>query len=334
MSAADKSVITGVATLPSIMRYEAACLAVAAAKSIDEAKDFRDYAEAMRAYARQARNISLETDAAEIRFRAERRIGELMAAQRAAGLMSKGAATRGVGKRGLEENPHSVEMPITLAEIGIDKNLADRARKYSAIPEREFEERVAAYRAGIEEAGGRAGTDLLAAGARHVRGTFNTGEFEWYTPAQYVDLAREVLGDIDLDPASSAIANTVVKARKFYSQEADGLGHRWTGTVWMNPPYAQPAIAEFCEKAVQEHRAGSVSAAIVLTNDCTDTAWFHQLAGAASAICFTRGRIRFVSPRGESGSPTQGQAFFYLGGDPDRFTEVFADIGIVVEARK
>jgi hypothetical protein len=42
-----------------------------------------DAAAAMRAYARQAKNKQLEADAAEVRFRAERRIGELMAAQRA-----------------------------------------------------------------------------------------------------------------------------------------------------------------------------------------------------------------------------------------------------------
>jgi hypothetical protein len=36
----------------------------------------------MRAYARQAKNKQIEIDASEIRFRAERRLGELMAAQR------------------------------------------------------------------------------------------------------------------------------------------------------------------------------------------------------------------------------------------------------------
>lgn len=64
-----------------------------------------------------------EVDLAETRFRGERRLGELMAAQRDAGLMAKGANPNWV-----EEKP---DRPITLAEAGIDKNLADRARKYA-----------------------------------------------------------------------------------------------------------------------------------------------------------------------------------------------------------
>ena len=101
----------------------------------------------------------------------------------------------------------------------------------------------------------------------------------------------------------------------------------------MNPPYAQPTITQFCDKAVHDYQAGLISSAIVLTNDCTDTGWFHQLASASAALCFTRGRIRFLSPTGETGAPTQGQTFFYLGQDSAHFAEVFRSIGLVVEVR-
>src|SRR5258705_279177 len=39
-----------------------------------------------------------------------------------------------------------------------------------------------------------------------TRGTEGTGENEWFTPAQYIERARTVLGAIDLDPASNPIA--------------------------------------------------------------------------------------------------------------------------------
>jgi hypothetical protein len=117
-------------------KYEAACRALAEAKAIDEVKDIRDRATAKRIYAKQARNRQLEADAFEIRMRAEKRVGEMMAAQ-------KEAFGTAQGKRsdlGLEKT--QVETP-TLAEAGIDKNLANRARKLGALSEEEFKETVA-----------------------------------------------------------------------------------------------------------------------------------------------------------------------------------------------
>ena len=143
-----------------------------------------------------------------------------------------------------------------------------------------------------------------------------------------------VLGAIHLDPASCAAANAVVQAWRFFSLDTDRLGEPWSGRIGLNPPYAQPKITRFCDEAVRDYKSGLISAAFVLTNDCTDAGWFHQLAAASAALCFTKGRIRFLSPTGETGSHTQGQTFFYLGQDPTRFAEVFGSIGLVVEVRR
>src|SRR5690348_1055042 len=175
----------------------------------------------MRAYAKQAKNKQLEIDASEIRFRAERRIGELMEAQRE----TVGLAPAGRPKE-IGSNADPIIRPPTLAEAGIDKHLADRARKYAAVPEQEFENILADRRERIETENKRVTVNLMEAGHRV---TLNTGENEWYTPGEYLEYAREVLGGFDLDPASSALANEAVKAAKIYTEADDGLKQAWKG---------------------------------------------------------------------------------------------------------
>ena len=81
---------------------------------------------------------------------------------------------------------------------------------------------------------------------------------------------------------------------------------------------------------VAERYSGRVTDAIMLTHNYTDTAWFHEGADTADAICFTRGRIRFVDPDGDVCAPTQGQAFFYYGDHAADFIRRFREIGLVV----
>lgn len=160
MSLAHQIIPTGEHPVPSLIRYDAACRALAEAKSVDDVKDIRDRSEAMRAYAKQAKNQQLEVDAAEIRIRAERRLGQMIEAQKEAVGLNQG----GRPKTGFQENP--VSLP-TLAEAGIDKNLANRARKMAAIPEAEFGEIVSEWRGRVEKENERVSVNLLKSGERH-----------------------------------------------------------------------------------------------------------------------------------------------------------------------
>jgi len=109
---------------------------------VDEVQDIHNRAAAMKAYARQANDRQLEIDASEIRIRAERRLGEMIKAQ--------GASKEGLNpggrppKTGSKLDPVSAAPP--LATVGIDKHLADRARKTASIPEDEFENVLAEHR--------------------------------------------------------------------------------------------------------------------------------------------------------------------------------------------
>jgi len=51
----------------------------------------------------------------------------------------------------------------------------------------------------------------------------------WYTPKTYIKMARKVMGSIDLDPASDAEAQNVVKAKRIYDEKGDSLQQTWHG---------------------------------------------------------------------------------------------------------
>lgn len=154
---------------------------------------------------------------------------------------------------------------------------------------------------------------------------------EWYTPAAYVEAAREVMGGIDLDAASHPLANEIVKADRYYTLEDDALAQPWSGRVWLNPPYS--AAAAFVARCLAEHAAGTVPAAIILVNaHATDTAWFQPLFDYP--LCFTNHRIDFYTsedPTAQEARSTHGSVFAYLGPLRQRFASTFAQFGAVVQ---
>jgi hypothetical protein len=78
---------------------------------------------------------------------------------------------------------------------------------------------------------------------------------------------------------------------------------------------------------VRTYAAGEVTAACVLVNNATETAWFQTLIAAAAGVCFPRGRVRFWYPGRQSFTPLQGQALIYLGTAPETFRSVFGSFG-------
>lgn len=156
---------------------------------------------------------------------------------------------------------------------------------------------------------------------------YNAGNNEWYTPPEYIAAAVEVMGGIDLDPATSEAANTVVGAARIFTAQDDGLLHFWQGRVWMNPPYASELVGRFADKLALHASVGDVTEAIVLVNNATETAWFNTLVGVASAVVFPRARVRFWQPGGTFGAPLQGQAVIYIGPSPAKFLDAFRRFG-------
>jgi phage N-6-adenine-methyltransferase len=210
--------------------------------------------------------------------------------------------------------------PEAEARTGVNKQQVSRWRGRLA------PDQIDAYRQRIRDAAYREAGIL----ARMSHRALGTGDNEWFTPPEYVEAARSVLGEIDLDPATHPKAQKRIGAKQFFFRADDGLSHEWHGRVWLNPPYGRVEVALFVEKLIYHCQQSDVTAAILLTHNYTDTKWFHAAAAASQMICFTRGRIAFEDNAGETCTPAQGQSFFYFGAETTRFVERFHDIGFVM----
>jgi len=143
----------------------AACRALAEARSVDEVREILNFAAAQRAYAKMAKNRNLEADAFEIRKRAERRLGDMMQAQKeTVGLAKPGGDMR--PEHRVAKKPDAIP---TLVEAGIDKNLAHRARRAAAVAAEKFEQIIKAGREQITAASDRVTTKLIKAGSATQR---------------------------------------------------------------------------------------------------------------------------------------------------------------------
>jgi hypothetical protein len=184
---------------------------------------------------------------------------------------------------------------------------------------------------------------------------------EWFTPTAYVEAAREVLREIDLDPASHPDANKIVRAREFYRDS--GEARSWFGRVFVNPPGG--LVPSFWRRMMYERRIGNLTAAIWIgySLEQLQTLQGYEYAGEAipGPICFpicipdrriafvenearrrdrlrkideeNRGRRRegleLVARKDKAASPSHGNYITYIGRAPARFARVFSQFGEV-----
>lgn len=130
--------------------YDRMCSAIAECVRVDEAKDIRDKALALEAYYRQARNLDAEREAANVRLRAERRVGELLkelartepAEAAVMGGHAKAAMSDGGTRQTISEMARSrgpSPYAAALADQGMSRQQASRYQAIANIPEPVFE---------------------------------------------------------------------------------------------------------------------------------------------------------------------------------------------------
>ena len=158
---------------------------------------------------------------------------------------------------------------------------------------------------------------------------------EWYTPRHIIDAARDVMGSIELDPASCEEANAIIRAARYFDATTDGLSQSWTcETLWLNPPYGkrngESLQAIWSQRLIAQYRHGLVGQACLLVNAMTGNRWFKPLWDYP--LCFVDGRIRFVAPAasGPKNQPTHSSVVVYFGGRHAAFERRFADLGRVI----
>lgn len=146
---------------------------------------------------------------------------------------------------------------------------------------------------------------------------------DFYTNQIIIERVRDAYGGtIDLDPASHAVANSVIKAQRIFTIADDGLQQTWDGKVWLNPPFGQ--WERWTSKILQE--LPNIDELCVLATTRTLTAqYFHALVKAASAMCILDGRIKFWGAN--ASTPTDGHVILYFGPHQDTFIGAMKEIG-------
>ena len=202
--------------MTALIRYDAARAALEACVAVDEVKEWADKAAAFEAYARQAKDKDMRKMAIDIRLRAKRRLGELMAAQKAAG----GARVGRPRKNGLAANP------ITLGEVGIDKNLAHEARRAAALSPEAFEAAIETRKAAVDQPDfGRKAAEVEPFDAQ----------------AELIENAAEAMAIVAADDQLRAAMDEVAKAKReaktisglYGALKAEVSAHKRETAKWM-----------------------------------------------------------------------------------------------------
>ncbi len=180
---------------------------------------------------------------------------------------------------------------------------------------------------------------------------------EHYTPIYIIRAAREVMGDITLDPASCIKGQVTVQADRFFDQATDGLKQSWANEkVWLNPPGGicmadGTPIPKGTKGLKRKDRVSS--AALWWEKLCTEgvdqaiflafsieflqTAQKSSVSPLSFPFCIPSSRIDFLDESlMEQGSPTHSNCLIFVPPEEGRleaigrFHRYFSPIGQVV----
>lgn len=163
---------------------------------------------------------------------------------------------------------------------------------------------------------------------------------DYHTPDEIVIAVEELFdGRIDLDPASSDLANVGdavhrgIRANFYYTQFNSGLKNPWTqrhgskgARVFLNPPFGE--WAAWANKILEEIQRENVKEIVVFINNHSTTAeQVGDLMESATAMLTSRGRLQCWGTL--ASSPPDGFKLLYIGDQIERFSRLFSQFGAV-----
>lgn len=155
--------------------------------------------------------------------------------------------------------------------------------------------------------------------------------YEYYSPSSIIEAARQTMGSIDLDPASSIQANKAVKADRFYTEQDNGLAQPWSGNIWLNHPFGRVQNRIWIKQLVMSYKDNRVKQACCITYACTSEKWFQPLFDYP--MCFLSPRTGYVLPDGSIlKGVTKGSVVTYLGLFWHTFKNNFESLGNIMRS--
>lgn len=126
---------------------------------------------------------------------------------------------------------------------------------------------------------------------------FASNKQDWGTPRDFFDRLDREFG-FTLDAAAN---EHNAKCERYFTAEDNALQQRWTGTVWLNPPYGRE-VGEWVRKAYEESQ--QLATVVVLIPARTDTQYWHDYVMQAAEIRLVKGRLRFEGAENSAPFPS------------------------------
>ena len=173
------------------------------------------------------------------------------------------------------------------------------------------------------------------------RGVGDAPTSEWVTPQGLISSVRSVMGNIDLDPASSELANERVQARMWHGEDDDGLKSEWAGCVWLAPPPVPPEgvpkgrwIGQWVSRLLHWVSSGAVTQAVLMVEPVLSEEWMQDALKQATAVCLCEGALPF-DVHGDEGVETKNgkRVLLYFGHRSGAFADEMEPYGVVLVPR-